>query len=221
MRAHPRRPAASGTTNPGPVVGLWFATSLAVAACLLTAVVAVAEIATPQPGTLSLPGLTSSPRRGRRGGGSRPQRAGVGVARRGVHAGFIAGRSLPLAAAREPVLALGAEQGSPYRVRLGRSRHLLLARDPGVLPRSPGAKLSGQLGISPVPVASVLPHAIPELVALFLPLAAWTIASRRGESEDLLAATLTTVAIAIPMPVVAATWEVYAWPPSLRRSRRP
>ena len=34
------------------------------------------------------------------------------------------------------------------------------------------------------------PHAIPELVALFLPLAAWIIASRRGEWEQLLAATL-------------------------------
>ena len=51
---------------------------------------------------------------------------------------------------------------------------------------------------------TVLPHAIPELTTLFLPLAAWTIASRRGEWDDLLAATLVTVAIAIPTLVCAA-----------------
>ena len=50
----------------------------------------------------------------------------------------------------------------------------------------------------------VLPHAIPELIALFLPLAAWIIASRRGEWDQLLAATVVTVAIAVPMLVVAA-----------------
>ena len=58
----------------------------------------------------------------------------------------------------------------------------------------------------------MLPHALPELVALFLPLAAWTIASRRDEWRDLLAATFVTVAIAIPVLVAAATWEVYVWP---------
>ena len=47
----------------------------------------------------------------------------------------------------------------------------------------------------------VLPHAIPELIALFLPLAAWIIASRRGEWDQLLAATFVTVAIAVPVLV--------------------
>jgi uncharacterized membrane protein SpoIIM required for sporulation len=65
-------------------------------------------------------------------------------------------------------------------------------------------------------VLTVLPHAVPELVALFLPLAAWPIASRRDEWHDLLAATVATVAIAIPMLVVAATWETYGWPQLLR-----
>ena len=47
----------------------------------------------------------------------------------------------------------------------------------------------------------MLPHAIPELIALFLPLAAWIIASRRGEWDQLLAATVVTVAIAVPVLV--------------------
>ena len=42
------------------------------------------------------------------------------------------------------------------------------------------ADLSGQLGLSPlVLLVGLLPHALPELTALFLPLAAWTLASRR------------------------------------------
>ncbi len=61
-------------------------------------------------------------------------------------------------------------------------------------------------------VLTILPHAIPELVALFMPLAAWTIASRRDEWRDLLAATFVTVAIAIPVLICSALWEVFVWP---------
>ncbi|HWG07532.1 MAG TPA: stage II sporulation protein M [Solirubrobacteraceae bacterium] len=58
----------------------------------------------------------------------------------------------------------------------------------------------------------VLPHALPELIALFLPLAAWIIASRRGQWEQLLAATFVTVAFAVPILVVAAFVEVFVSP---------
>ena len=46
---------------------------------------------------------------------------------------------------------------------------------------------------------TLLPHAIPELVSLFLPLAAWIVASRRDDWQDLLAATAVTVAVAVPV----------------------
>ena len=58
----------------------------------------------------------------------------------------------------------------------------------------------------------MLPHALLELTALFLPLAAWLIASRRGEWNQLLAATFVTVLLAVPTLVLAATLEVYVWP---------
>jgi uncharacterized membrane protein SpoIIM required for sporulation len=45
---------------------------------------------------------------------------------------------------------------------------------------------------------------------VFLPLAAWTIASRRDGWHELPAATF--AAIAIPVLVVAASWEAYVWP---------
>ena len=76
-----------------------------------------------------------------------------------------------------------------------------------------GSTISWDLGISvPLLVLTALPHALLELTAVFLPLAAWTIASRKDEWDQLLAATFVTVALAIPMLVVAATWEVYVWP---------
>jgi len=55
-------------------------------------------------------------------------------------------------------------------------------------------------------------HAPLELTALFLPLAAWISASRRGEWDQLLAATFVTVAIAVPMLMLAALIEVYVSP---------
>ena len=40
----------------------------------------------------------------------------------------------------------------------------------------------------------------------------YLIASRRGEWNQLLAATMITVALAIPTLILAATIEVYVWP---------
>ncbi|MBI4898268.1 MAG: stage II sporulation protein M [Actinobacteria bacterium] len=59
---------------------------------------------------------------------------------------------------------------------------------------------------------TVLPHALIELTAVFLPLAAFLIASRQGHWHELLAATVVTVAVAVPMLVVAAAVEAYVWP---------
>ena len=61
-------------------------------------------------------------------------------------------------------------------------------------------------------IATVLPHALLELTAVFLPLAAWLIASRRDQWDDLLAATFLTVALALPMLLVATALELTLWP---------
>ena len=76
-----------------------------------------------------------------------------------------------------------------------------------------GAALAFQLSISPhALMLAILPHAVPELFGVFLPLAAWSIASRRGAWHELLAATLVTTAIAIPLIVLAAWIETYVTP---------
>jgi hypothetical protein len=75
------------------------------------------------------------------------------------------------------------------------------------------ARVANFLNTSPgLLLLALLPHALPELMALFLPLAAWIIASRRGQWDQLLAATAVTVAIAVPTLVITALWEVFVAP---------
>jgi hypothetical protein len=75
------------------------------------------------------------------------------------------------------------------------------------------ADLAAQLGVSPLRLLVTLaPHAVPELFALFLPLAAWTLAARRGAWSELMAATLATTALALPILVFAASVETWFTP---------
>jgi hypothetical protein len=53
---------------------------------------------------------------------------------------------------------------------------------------------------------------VQELTALFLPLAAWTIASRRDAWDKLLAATIVTVAVAVPVLLAAAAIQTWVTP---------
>ena len=79
------------------------------------------------------------------------------------------------------------------------------------------ATVAQNLGISPLKLLLALSlHAIPELTALFLPLAAWVVASRRGDWHKLLAATVVTVGLAIPVLFVACMVEVYVTPDVIR-----
>ncbi len=77
--------------------------------------------------------------------------------------------------------------------------------------------IANQLGISELKLLlAVSIHAIPELTALFLPLAAWVVASRRREWHKLLAATAVTVGVAIPVLLVSCFVEVYVTPNIIR-----
>ena len=79
------------------------------------------------------------------------------------------------------------------------------------------ASLAARLDIGPgLLLIGLLPHALPELVALFLPLAAWIIASRQKDWHELLAATVVTVLLAAPVLIAAAFVEVYVSPGILR-----
>jgi hypothetical protein len=129
-------------------------------------------------------------------------------------AGFIAGSSLPLQAEHHHGVSRWVHEHGG-RIAIGFvacATAFSLSVQAYVLGHSL-AGVSGFLGVSPgLLLLGVLPHAIIELTALFLPLAAWIIASRRGEWDQLLAATVVTVAVAIPVLVLAALIEVYVSP---------
>ena len=85
--------------------------------------------------------------------------------------------------------------------------------DAGLLPRRHALERGAQFGLGDFHfLLLLLPHAIPELTALFLPLAAWLIASRRGDWDQLLAATFVTVAVAVPTLLLSVSVEVFVFP---------
>jgi hypothetical protein len=129
-------------------------------------------------------------------------------------AGFIAGSSLPLQAQHHHGLSRWVhEHGGRIAITFVVCATTFSLSAQAYLIGHTLAGVSHFLRVSPgLLLLGVLPHAIPELVALFLPLAAWIIASRRGEWEQLLAATVVTVAVAVPILVAAAFVEVYVSP---------
>jgi Stage II sporulation protein M len=200
--------------HPWTVLRSWLALSLAIALSLLGAVWVVSGLLTPDISPIHLPGLTE------------PQDPGdllpilwrnslvLALHATACVAGFIAGASMPIAAAQRSGLSRWVHvKAGQFAILFVAAVTLFSLLTQSLYLGFQGATVSSQLDISrAVLIITVLPHAIPELTALFLPLAAWLIASRRGEWNQLLAATFLTVAIAIPTLVAAATIEVYVWP---------
>ncbi|HEX3391012.1 MAG TPA: stage II sporulation protein M [Solirubrobacteraceae bacterium] len=129
-------------------------------------------------------------------------------------AGFIAGSSLPLQAQSKSGLSRWVhEHGGRIAIAFVFCATAFSLSAQAYLLGHTLAGVAHFLKVSPaLLLVAVLPHAVPELIALFLPLAAWIIASRRGEWDQLLAATVVTVAIALPVLVIAALIEVYVSP---------
>jgi hypothetical protein len=129
-------------------------------------------------------------------------------------AGFIAGASLPLQVQdRRGVSRWLHEHGGRIAIAFVVCATTFSLSAQAYLIGHTLAGISNFLRVSPgLMLLGVLPHAVPELIALFLPLAAWIIASRRGEWDQLLAATLVTVLIAVPVLVASAFVEVYVSP---------
>jgi hypothetical protein len=200
--------------RPWAVLRPWLALSLAIALTLLGAVWVVAGLLTPDITPIHLPGLTE------------PQDPGdllpilwrnslvLALHATACVAGFIAGASMPIAAAQRRGISRWIHvKAGQFAILFVASVTIFSLSTQALYLGFQGATIASQLHISRlVLVLSVLPHAIPELCALFLPLAAWLIASRRGEWNQLLAATFLTVALAVPTLVAAATIEVYIWP---------
>jgi len=198
-------------TRPLSAVGPWVLGSLAVAALLLVATWVVALLSVPDPNVWAYAG---------RGGwddfGFVLYRNGLVLALHALAcvAGFIAGSALPIVAE--------GHHGRWRAVhdRAGRAAMVFVAGATifSLTTQAYGlglqaSSLADAQAVSPgLLLLTLLPHAIPELCALFLPLAAWLLAARRQAWNELLAATFVTAGLAVPVVIAAAVVEVWVSP---------
>ena len=199
------------------VVARWAAWSFAVAVLLLGAVYGVALLTVPESTPVYLPGVSAP---------ADLEDLGMILFRNSIvlalHAfacvaGFIAGSSLPRSAeAYSGAWRWIHDKAGPLAIAfvIGATAFSLMTQ--AYTLGGYTSTVAAALGISPaVLLLAVIPHALPELTALFLPLAAWTLASRAGEWHKLLAATFVTVAVAVPILIVSALWEILVAPVTL------
>ena len=199
-------------------LGPWLALSGLIAAGLLAAVGIVAELTLPDSTRFFLPGVHSTPDLADYVHVLYRNSLVLALHAMACVAGFMAGSSLPLSAAnRSGVDRWVHEKAGPLAIGfvICATCFSLATQAYGI--GASAATVAAQLHI-PIPLLLVglVPHAIPELVALFLPLAAWMIASRRGRWDELLAATFVTVTVAVPVLLVAAVVELWVSPDLLR-----
>jgi len=202
--------------NARPSIALrpWALASLAVVMLLLVATWVVATLSTPDPSGAGFPGV--SRRATIEDFGFVLFRNGLVLALHSLAcvAGFMAGSSLPqVAEGYRGVWRKVHELAGPLAIAfVGAATLFSLATQAYALGRG-ASTLAAELHVSPaVLMLGILPHALPELFALFLPLAAWTLASRAGRWQELLAATFVTTAIAIPILVIAGAVETWVSP---------
>ena len=202
------------SADPLPVLGSWLVGAALIALLLLGAVIGIASIVKPDLGFDYTPDLPQGPETGRMLGVLGRNSLVLALHAFACIAGFIAGATLPLSAAQRTGLSrLIHEKARPIAFAWVIAVTCFSLATQAFALGTIGSAISYSAQISPaLLVLTALPHAMLELTAVFLPLAAWTIASRRDEWDQLLAATVVTVTMAIPMLLVAATWEVHVWP---------
>jgi Stage II sporulation protein M len=200
--------------RPFATLGPWLLVSALVTFGLLAATVVIAHFATPDPTGIFQPGLNEPASLDDVGDILFRNSLVLALHAMACVAGFIAGSSLPLEAERYSGLWRWVhEKAGPLAIAFvcAATTFSLFTQAYALGHSASTLAWHGDMS-SPLLVVGLLPHAVPELIGLFLPLAAWMSASRRGAWHELLAATFTTVAVAIPVVVTAAFIEVYVSP---------
>ena len=209
-----RRSLRRWNAAPASVLAPWALASLAVAVLLLAATWLIATLSTPDPSGAQFPGVTY--RATIDDYGFVLFRNGLVLALHSLAcvAGFMAGSSLPqVAEGYNGVWRRIHELAGPLAIAFVGAATLFSLVTQAYSLGSHASTLAADLGISPLTlVIGILPHALPELFALFLPLAAWTLASRAKRWEELLAATFVTTGLAIPILLLAGAVEVWVSP---------
>src|SRR3954453_5133776 len=189
----------------------WFLGALAVAILLLGAVLVVAHLVTPDPSPISIVGVTHDATL--KDAGPILYRNSLVLALHPMAwgAGFIAGSSLPMVAeSKTGIWKKLHDTAGPAAIAFVAAATTFSLSTQAYALGARTSDLSYHLGLPPLQLLLTLPpHAIPELVALFLPLSAWLIASKRDNWHHLMAATFVTTAIAVPMLLAACCRQAY------------
>ena len=200
--------------RPGASLGPWLRLSLLIALVLLLAVWVIAEVSRPDSTPMPLNAVAFRP--GLSDYAYILYRNSLVLALHAMAcvAGFIAGSSLPLSAAnRSGVDRWVHDKAGPLAIAFVAAATVFSLSTQAYAIGGNASTIAHQLGISPaLLIVGLLPHAIPELVALFLPLAAWLIASHGRRWNELLAATAACVALAVPVLLVSAAVELWVSP---------
>jgi hypothetical protein len=209
-----RRTLADWQKDPMAAIGVWLGWSFLIAVGLLLSVYLIAVNTTPEYTPLRIPGFHDTPQASDVFHVLYRNSLVLALHAMACVAGFIAGSSLPLSAAkRSGVSRWVHEKAGPFAIAFVICATTFSLVTQAYVLGGGAATLSWQLNLDPaILMLTVSVHALPELVALFLPLAAWMIASRAGDWHKLLAATFVTVAIAVPVLILSAVVEVYLTP---------
>jgi len=192
----------------------WLVLSVAIAFSLLLAVYAIAKLSTPDPTRYLIPGFNERADLGDYLAVLYRNSLVLALHAMACVAGFMAGSSLPLSASRRSGVSRWVhEKAGPLAIGFVVCATGFSLCTQAYVIGGGASSIAGQLGIGPGALLLALaPHALPELVALFLPLAAWIVASRQGDWQDLLAATFVTVAIAVSVLLASAAVEIWVSP---------
>jgi hypothetical protein len=200
--------------DPLEVLRPWFVLSVTISLGLLVSVYVIATLSTPDPTLYYIPGFT----------GDADLEDYLHVLFRNslvlaLHAmacvaGFMAGSSLPLSASKRSGLSRWVhEKAGPFAIAFVVCATAFSLCTQAYVIGGNASSIAVQVGTSPgLLLLALTPHALPELIALFMPLAAWIVASRNDDWQDLLAATVVTVALAVPVLLAAAAVEIWVSP---------
>jgi len=200
--------------HPWQMLRPWAVLSLAIACGLLGAVWVVAKLTTPDLTRYAIPGYNSDATFGDYLAVLYRNSLVLALHAMACVAGFMAGSSLPLAASKRTGVSRWVhEKAGPLAIGFVVCATTFSLCTQAYVIGGGAATIAAQLGTTPgMLLLALAPHALPELFALFLPLAAWIVASRAGQWQDLLAATFVTVAIAAPTLLGAAAIEIWVSP---------
>ena len=199
---------------PWATLRVWLGWSLLTALGLLAAVYVVAFFAFPDPTKLVIPGVHGDADFGD------VQRVllrnSLVLALHGMAcvAGFLAGSAVPQQAQFKTGISKWVhEKAGPFAIGFVVCATTFSLATQAYILGNDTATIANSLRLSEAELLLALSiHAIPELTALFLPLAAWVVASRHGDWHKLLAATFVTVGLAIPVLLACSLVEVYVTP---------